>query len=136
MKKGLRIFFAVWSLLFLLFAYWQWNDPDPLVWMGIYGYAALMCGLAASGRFWLPLLAAGVLLGVAGFVYMYPGGIGEWIRQEWQQQDLSMKTQQMEEAREAFGLLLVALLMGVAAWIGWRRQRGRRGVLHQDPSKG
>jgi hypothetical protein len=135
MPAASRIFFGVWCLLFLLFAYWQWNDPDPLIWIGIYGYAALMCGLAAAGRFLLPLLLAGVLLGIAGFFYMYPGGIGDWIAQEWQQQDLSMKTQHMEEARESFGLLIVALILGVAAWVGWRQQKGRGVAAHLNPPR-
>ena len=116
-----RIFFGVWTLLFLLFAFWQWNDPDPLIWISIYGFAALMSAFAAAGRFYQPLLAFGVIFGFAGFLYMYPGAVSEWIAQELQQQDLSMKTQHMEEARESFGLLLVSLIMGVAFYVGWRR---------------
>ena len=118
-----RIFFGVWSLLFLLFAYWQWNDPDPLLWISIYGYGALMALLAAMGKHPLPLLLFGVFFGLAGFLYLYPGAIGDWIAQEWQQQDLSMKNQHMEEAREAFGLLIVSGILGIAAFLGWRHNR-------------
>lgn len=121
MSTFIRIFFGIWSVLFLLFGYWQFNDPDPLLWISIYGYAAVMAAMAAMKRFFLPLLLLGVLLGIGGFFWMYPGAIGDWVAQEWQQQDLSMKTQHMEEAREAFGLLIVAVIMGVASLIGWRR---------------
>ena len=117
-----RIFFGIWTLLFLLFAFWQWNDPDPLIWISIYGFAALMSALSAAGRFYLPLLAFGVFFGFAGFLYIYPGAVSEWIAQELQQQDLSMKTQHMEEARESFGLLLVSAIMGLAFFVGWRRK--------------
>lgn len=120
-----RIFFGIWALLFMLFAYWQINDPDPLIWISIYGYGALMAALAAMRRYPMPLLAFGFLFGIAGFFYMYPGAVSDWIAQEWQQQDLSMKTQHMEEAREAFGLLIVSLIMGVATFVGWRRRRQR-----------
>ena len=118
-----RIFFGIWALLFLLFAYWQWNDPDPLLWISIYGYGALMALLAAFGRYHLPLLLFGIFFGLAGFLYLYPGAIGHWIAQEWQQQGLSMKTQHMEEAREAFGLLIVSTILGIATFLGWKLNR-------------
>ena len=120
-----RIFFGVWGLLFLLFAYWQWNDPDPLLWISIYGGAAVLSFMAASGRFPMPFLGAAVILCLLGAVYYYPGAVGEWVQQEWQQKDLSMKTQSMEEARESFGLLIVAAVLSVAALIGLQHVYGR-----------
>lgn len=126
MKTFNRIFFGIWSLLFLLFAFWQWNDPDPVIWMAIYGYAAIMTVLASIGRYPIPFLTIGFFLGLAGFLYMYPGALNEWIAQEWQQQDLSMKTPHMEEAREAFGLLIVSLILGMAAFFGWWRKNQAR----------
>ncbi|WP_017733304.1 transmembrane 220 family protein [Nafulsella turpanensis] len=130
MQHFQRTFFGCWSLLFLLFAYWQWNDPDPTLWVSIYGFAALMAGTAAAGRFPMPVLITVFFLGLAGFAYMYPGAVGDWIAQEWQQQDLSMKTQRMEEAREAFGLLIVAAVLGLAALIGWRENGQKQKNLH------
>lgn len=115
-----RIFFGIWCLLFILFAVVQYNDPDPLLWMGIYGGAAILSGMAAMGRFPMPLLMAGAVLCFIGFIYYYPDSVSEWIQQEWQQQDLTMKTQNMEEARESFGFLTVAIVMSGAALMGWR----------------
>lgn len=115
-----KIFFGVWTLLFLLFAYWQWNDPDPWLWIPIYALAALLSAMAAGGKFSLSVLSIFIVLSLAGFLYLYPGAVGEWIQQEWQQQDLSMKNQHMEEGRESFGLLIVALIMSVALYFGWR----------------
>lgn len=132
MTRFNRLFFGLWALLFLLFAYWQWNDPDPLLWISIYGYAALLSALAAMQRFFLPLLLLGVLAGLAGFLYMYPGGIGEWVAREWQQQDLTMKTQHMEEAREAFGLLVVAAVMGIGSVVGGRLAKASKPGLRQS----
>lgn len=119
-----KIFFGVWTLLFLLFAYWQWNDPDPWLWIPIYGLAALLTAMAAGGKYSLPVLSVFIVLCLAGFVYLYPSAVGEWIQQEWQQQDLSMKTQQMEQGRESFGLLIVALVMAIALYFGWRARAG------------
>lgn len=118
-----RLFFGFCSLLFLLFAYWQWNDPDPLVWISIYGYAALMSALAAFGRYPVPLLLAGAVAGFMGGLYFFPASVSDWVLQEWQQQDLSMKTLDMEEARESFGLLIISVVMATGAYVGWRKKR-------------
>ena len=31
-----KIFFGIWIFIFALFAFWQFNDPDPEVWVSIY----------------------------------------------------------------------------------------------------
>ena len=119
-----RIFFWVWCLLFILFAFFQWNDPDPWLWMTIYGVAAILCAMAARGRFPMPVLLTIIALCIVGAIYLYPDySVSEWIQQELQQQDLSMKTQNMEEARDTFGLLSVAVILSVAAIFGWRQAK-------------
>lgn len=124
MNNFIKVFFWVWTLLFLLFAYWQWNDPDPWLWIPVYALAALLSAMAARGLYSLPVLSVYIIICLAGFAYLYPGAIGEWIQQEWEQQDLSMKTQHMEEGRESFGLLIVVLVMAVALYFGWRSRAG------------
>lgn len=123
-----RIFFGLWCLFFLLFAFWQWNDPDPWLWMTLYVAAAVLCALAAMGRFPMPVLLTLIVACLIGAVYLYPSSVNEWIQQELQQQDLSMKTQSMEEARESFGLLIVAIILSVAAIFGWRTRAFRSGA--------
>lgn len=118
-----RIFFGIWCLLFFLFAYWQFNDPDPWLWVPIYLGAAVLCALAVKGRYPMPVLIIFIILCLVGAVYFYPSSVSEWVRQEWEQQDLSMKTQSMEEARESFGLLVVSIIMSVAAFFGWRTNK-------------
>jgi hypothetical protein len=124
-----RFFFGFCSLMFLLFAYWQWNDPDPVVWISIYCFASVMAALAAFRRYPLPLLLIGVFLSLVGGLYFYPASVSQWIVQEWQQQDLSMKTLDMEEARESFGLLIISVVMGLAAYTGWSKKR-RAGAVN------
>lgn len=118
-----RFIFGFFSLLFLLFAYWQWNDPDPEMWVSIYGFASIMSALAAFGRYPIPLLLTGAIAGFIGCLYFFPASVSEWVLQEWQQQDLSMKTLDMEEARESFGLLIISVFLGLAAYVGWRKKR-------------
>jgi len=55
------------ALLFVLFAYWQLNDPDPLRWIAMYGFVAVTAAWNFFQRPprwwpWLGLAAAGVWL--------------------------------------------------------------------------
>ncbi|AHM58536.1 hypothetical protein D770_01310 [Flammeovirgaceae bacterium 311] len=122
-----RIFFGLWCLFFLLFAFWQWNDPDPWLWMTLYVAAAVLCALAAAGRFPMPVLIPLIIACFIGAVYLFPSSVSGWVQQELEQQDLSMKTYSMEEARESFGLLVVAVILSVAAIFGWRNSASRSG---------
>ncbi len=63
------------------------------------------------------------LLCLIGAVYFYPGEIGSWISQEVEQKDLSMKTPQMEEARETFGLLIIAIVLSPALYHSWKTKK-------------
>ena len=104
----------------MLFAYWQWNDPDPELWISIYIFAATMCALAAARIFFVPVLAIVAVVGLFGGIYFFPDSVEEWMNHEWQQADLSMKTIEMEEARQSFGLLIFSGIVGLAAYTGWR----------------
>ncbi|MFT2009634.1 transmembrane 220 family protein [Pontibacter sp. 13R65] len=119
--KLAKYFFGFWCLAFLLFAYWQLNDPDAWLWILIYGFAALMCGLAAFGICYRYLAATSAMLFIFGFALLYPSSMSEWFNQEWAQKDLSMKTDDMEQARESFGLLIAGVIMAIVAWHGWRQ---------------
>lgn len=121
-----RIFFSVWCLLFLLFAFWQFNDPDPEIWVSIYLFSALMCALAAFNRYYFPLLLSAALSAFIGGIYLFPASVRDWMVQEWQQADLSMKTPDMEVARESFGLLIVSAIIGTAAYRGWVQKRSKK----------
>lgn len=125
MAKMSRLFFGFCSLLFLLFAYWQWNDPDPEVWVSIYVFGAVMSAFAAFGKFFVTVLFSAAIVGILGSIFYFPASVSEWILQEWQQADLSMKTIDMEEARESFGLLIISAVMGLAAFVGWRKKRSK-----------
>ncbi|SRR5690606_4609762 len=121
MNKGSSIFFGIWSLLFIVGALVQINDPDPWIWVSIYLVAALLSGYVTLGRYPLIPLGVATVLSLAGSLYYFPPSVGEWIVQEWEQQDLTMKTVAMEEARESLGLLLIAIVLGIAWFTGWRK---------------
>jgi len=115
-----KVFFGIWIFLFGLFAFWQFNDPDPEIWVSIYGIAMIFCYLGTRGIFPKIPLTVAVILCLLGAIYFFPGGVGDWVSQEWAQKDLTMKTQQMEENRETFGLLIIAIVLSPALWKAWK----------------
>ena len=122
MNKGSSIFFGIWTILFVTGALVQINDPDPLVWVSIYLIAACLSGYVTMGRYPMVPLGIVTVLCFAGSLYYFPSSLSEWIAQEWEQQDLTMKTVSMEEARESLGLLLITIVLGIAWFTGWRKK--------------
>jgi membrane-bound ClpP family serine protease len=96
LKKYLALLFG---LVFLSFVIVQYNDPDPLTWMVIYGIASVSCFLAAYDKLPHAFLYTIIVLFIAGGIYMWPlkfegVSIG----------DGDIKN--IEEARESLGLFL------------------------------
>jgi hypothetical protein len=100
----------------------QLNDPDPLRWMAIYGAAVVLCGLELKRRVRAvyPALLATVALGWAASIA--PRVIGK-VRLGEMFAEFEMKNAGVEESREMYGLLIVALWMLAVAWAAWRRTR-------------
>jgi hypothetical protein len=106
----LRIMMWLMLLLFLFAVVVQYNDPDPVSWMAIYGAAAVACILWLRRRMprWLPA--------VTGIVALIWAVI--WSRSVLGQvafrdlfREAGMATLEIEEGRELLGLLLVAIWM-------------------------
>lgn len=107
MRKVIAIFFGV---LFTLFAVLQYNDPDPQVWVPIYGFAAIasFMALGSAGRPWFYTVAGVIYLGSA--IYWWPPQFEGFLLDE-----MGMKTINIELARESGGLAICALAMFVMA---------------------
>ena len=99
------------ALLFASFAVVQFNDPDPAIWVAAYFFAALVTIPPIFGRH-TPLPALGLAVYLVWSLSLIGAVDVNWI--------------EIEEAREAFGLLLAALWMGVLLYI-WVRRRSSRG---------
>jgi hypothetical protein len=115
MSKAWKYFFGSCSVLFLLFAYWQINDPDPQWWVPCYLIAAVAAGFAFFEKFNVNILVILTFTYLIGALFFWPENILGWMGQEWQQKDLSMKTNAMEINREFFGLLLAAVIFALEA---------------------
>jgi len=109
------------SLVFVLFAGWQYNDPDPFIWVPIYGFVALEYGLAAFNKR-LPyrvLLAGTVLLTI--FMLTYIPDLFRWIQMGEPSIVESMQAERpwVELTREGFGLMLCVTFL---VWRLWKRK--------------
>lgn len=97
------------TILFLLFAFVQINDPDPILWILIYTNMAVLCAMAMfKKRFVYWLLASMVLYTI--YASLLIGGAWEWLQSPDRSllfDDLAkMQYPYIEETREFLGLLI------------------------------
>ncbi|GJM33077.1 MAG: hypothetical protein DHS20C18_20780 [Saprospiraceae bacterium] len=116
----MKIFNLILCALFILFAAVQYNDPDPMYWMLLYLYVAAMCGLAAFGKYYRPVLLGGLLICVIWVGTLVPDFIN-WVKMGTPNIAEHMKadTPYVELTREFFGLLICILALVFL----WRRSR-------------
>jgi hypothetical protein len=95
--------------LFALCVVLQWNDPDPLAWMAVYGAAALLAARAAGRRAPRPAVIALLVLAAGWMLTLLPG-VAEFARHgDPGLIAASMQAAEpwIEEAREFAGLGLI-----------------------------
>ncbi|APQ16294.1 transmembrane 220 family protein [Maribacter hydrothermalis] len=104
-----KILGYVFAVLFTVGAVLQYNDPDSLHWIIIYGVAALISLLFALNKigYIVPLILG--VLAFIGFVYLYPSDF-----QGFDLNDGDIVT--VELGREAFGLLIISIVLVIFAF--------------------
>lgn len=104
----------IFALLFLVFAFVQINDPDPILWILIYGNMAVLSILAMFKmhfKYWQ--LASAVLYLI--YAALLVDGAWQW----WQSPDRSllfdeiakMQNIYIEETREFLGLVICLVVL-------------------------
>lgn len=112
----------VMLLLFAGSALLQLNDPDPVAWVAVYAAAAVICAVELRGpvRPLYPALLS--LTALAWAATIAPRVLGKVpfgaMFAEFEMRDLGV-----EESREMYGLLIVAVWMAAVALTTWRRDR-------------
>jgi Transmembrane family 220, helix len=106
------------AILFIFFAALQYNDPDPYIWIPIYGYAATICFLAFRGKFYKPACLAGLLVCLVYALYLFldKDGVLSWARDHEAEslvQTMKATKPWIEESREFGGLLIVIVALGL-----------------------
>jgi hypothetical protein len=94
----------------------QYNDPDAILWILIYGLPTIWAGVAAyrprafaHNRLFLGLFALNILAVGAGAIYMWPSQVSTW----WDR----------GEVREGLGLIITTVALLLMACTLWRTQR-------------
>jgi hypothetical protein len=123
--RAWRVAGGVTALVFLLSAAVQHNDPDPIPWMALYGAAAVLGVVTALGRAGRSVGVIAALLGGISLVWVLtlaPSLVTFVSTPRPEGLSYTMKAGDTveEEAREAGGLVLVALWSGAVAWAARR----------------
>ena len=111
----MRIVNFILAVIFLIFAFVQINDPDPIIWIIIYGAMSVVCVMAAFKFYPTTFLIGLGIIYLLYAIYYFPG-VQEWLQQD-SKMDLfdnlaKMEHSYIEESREFLGLMIcVAVLV-------------------------
>lgn len=110
----MRIVNFILAIMFLLFAFVQINDPDPVIWILIYGAMAVL-SIMAIFEFYPTKFTIGLLVLYVLYSIVYIPGVMEWFRQENKAMlfdDVAkMQYPYVEQAREFLGLVICIIVL-------------------------
>jgi hypothetical protein len=114
----MKTFNILFTVLFVISAALQYNDPDPYLWVPIYGYGAVLCFLAARGKYYPKAYLSGiaVFLIYGLFLFFDKYGVLSWATEHNAEniaQSMKATKPWIEETREFFGLLILIFVLGV-----------------------
>lgn len=115
-SKPIRYTALFLAFIFIVFGIFQYNDPDPLIWMPIYGIAALISIGIVINRINITVLIVAMILYFIGAVYMWPSSY------EGITLDMGYKIE-IEEVRESLGLFICGLAMAFYTFVYYRRNK-------------
>lgn len=114
----MRTFNLIWTILFILFAGLQFNDPDPWLWIPLYLMAAALCGLRYRDHP-KPLLERFAILIYALyalFLFYSADGVIDWFSDHDAEnlvQTMKATKPWIENTREFGGLLIMIVVLAV-----------------------
>jgi hypothetical protein len=113
MEEVMRYLNGFLSVALSLFTVVQYNDPDAILWVLIYGLPTIWAGFAAyrpsafaHNQLFLGLFGLNILAVGAGAIYMWPSEVSTW----WNN----------EEVREGLGLIITTVALLLVAFTLWR----------------
>src|SRR5690606_27265924 len=109
----MKITALILSLLFVLFAGFQYNDLDGWIWTLAYGNIAVLCFMAFLGKYYRIWSILSVLVYAAYFIYLSPA-VFEFFSGDLQgnvKSEMSFEKEYIEKTREAGGLLIALLAL-------------------------
>ena len=124
----MKIFNLIFSILFILFAALQYNDPDPYVWIPLYLYAAVLCWLAFRKKYFPIAYIVGITIysGYAIYLFVAENGVWDWMtKHDAANIADTMKAEQpwIEETREFFGLVILIVVLAIDYFYTKRKRK-------------
>jgi len=124
----MKIFNIFFSILFLIFAGLQYNDPDPYIWIPIYLYGTICCWLAAKNKFYPRAYLFGILVLTAYALYLFftKDGVLDWIQKHHGENiatSMKAETPWIEDTREFFGLLMLIAVILINFFYAKKKKR-------------
>ena len=103
----MKIINILLTIIFILSAYVQLNDPDPWLWVAIYGLVAGISAAAIFKKYNMIIVYIGIVICVIGIGMLFPELI-KWIKMGTPNIAETMKTDRpyIEFVREFFGLFI------------------------------
>ena len=112
----MRIVNFILAIMFLVFAFLQVNDPDPVLWILIYGAMAIVCIMAMYKVYYKKVM---MLLAVGYLVYcviLFPSVV-TWLKQDHLgvlfDEGMTMQYLYVEESREFLGLVICLIVLAI-----------------------
>lgn len=126
----MRIFNLLFCLLFVLSAALQYNDPDPYIWVPIYGYGAVLCWLAFRNKYYPRAYLAGITVYTiyAAYLFFTIDGVWDWITKHDAEniaQTMKATRPWIEDTREFFGLMILIVVLTIDYF--YQKKRVSRG---------
>lgn len=112
----MRILNSILAIMFMVFAFVQVNDPDPILWILVYGAMAAICVMAIF-EFYVPKIMWALAVGYILYAAILFPGVLQWFNSEDRFMIFSeiakMQNQYIEEAREFLGLMICLLVLAL-----------------------
>ena len=110
----MKILNFILAIMFLLFAFLQVNDPDPLLWITIYGVMAVLAILAMFKIYPRQIILILIVL-LTAYSLVYIPGVKEWLQQDNKSELFDnvakMNHPYIEESREFLGLGICVVVL-------------------------
>lgn len=108
----------IFTLSFLVFAYFNLNDKDSWLWVPIYLLASICCGFAIFNYFFpaVYLVAISFYLIYAAILFFAKDGVRDWImkyRTPSLVESMQATKPYIEKTREFFGLLIISAALAI-----------------------
>lgn len=117
----MKSFNIIMAVLFIVSAALQYNDPDPLLWISLYGYGAYLCINRFRGKYQPRGYALAIMVYsiYAAYLFIDKNGVLSWLKDHHAESLVTtMKAEKpwIEETREFGGLLILMVSMTIN-WI-------------------